>query len=143
MKPTFEKGNVKAYCPDCKAITTFEFQSGGSEFGSHIINEPHMFKGSQYSRLIYKLLRCAGCGRGGLAKIHLNNKYVEGFLEDFLPYSVEHSAIPSGVPEGISKEFQEAELCASAKAWRAGSAMLRSVLEKTLKLNGYEKKQLA
>jgi len=35
------------------------------------------------------------------------------------------------------QEFREAELCAAHEAWRASSAMLRSVLEKALKLNGY------
>lgn len=35
-----------------------------------------------------------------------------------------------------------AELCASVQAWRAGSTMLRSVLEKVLTQNGYTEKRL-
>jgi hypothetical protein len=42
------------------------------------------------------------------------------------------------VPDDIRAEFDEAELCASVQAWRSASAMLRSVLEKTLKANGYD-----
>jgi len=41
------------------------------------------------------------------------------------------------VPKGIAAELREAELCASMGAWRAGSAMIRSVLDKALKDSGY------
>jgi hypothetical protein len=51
--------------------------------------------------------------------------------------------LPDTVPEGIVKEFHEAELCASVEAWRGASALYRSVLEKTLKDNGYKKGSLA
>jgi hypothetical protein len=60
MKPFYGDGNVKAFCPDCGAITTFEYQTGGSEFGSVIIEKGHSYKGAGYPRLLYKLLRCAG-----------------------------------------------------------------------------------
>jgi hypothetical protein len=50
---------------------------------------------------------------------------------------VDELPLPEDVPDGLIKEFREAELCASFGAWRAASAMLRSVLEKTLKVNGY------
>ena len=52
-------------------------------------------------------------------------------------------SIPSGLPDGVQREFREAELCASVQAWRAGSALFRSALEKVLRANGYHKGSLA
>ncbi|HTD15917.1 MAG TPA: DUF4145 domain-containing protein [Chthoniobacterales bacterium] len=43
------------------------------------------------------------------------------------------------MPSDILTEFREAEKCASFGANRAASALFRSVLEKTLKANGYTK----
>jgi hypothetical protein len=43
------------------------------------------------------------------------------------------------VPPDIQGEFREAERCTAFKANRAASALFRSVLEKTLKANGYTK----
>jgi hypothetical protein len=137
MRPFFDDGNVKTFCPDCGAITTFEFQTHGSEFGGITIQKSHNYKGTGFPILVYKLLRCAGCNRGGLAKLHLINQYKSAILEDFYPFSIEKVAIPDNIPEGIQNEFREAEICASVNAWRAASAMLRSTLEKTLKINGY------
>jgi len=139
MKPIFENGNVKAFCPDCEAITNFEYQTSGHEFGSIIITKTHYYKTKRYYRIVYKLLRCAGCNRGGIAKVHIINKYIEVYsvLEDFFPFSIEKASVPNNVPESIKREFREAEVCASTKAFRAASAMLRSTLEKTLKHNGY------
>jgi hypothetical protein len=51
--------------------------------------------------------------------------------------------IPHTVPSGVQSEFREAELCASAGAWRGASSLLRSTLEKTLRANGYNKGSLA
>jgi hypothetical protein len=50
--------------------------------------------------------------------------------------------LPAAIPDGVRKEYREAELCASFEAWRAASALLRSVLEKVLKANGYTKGSL-
>jgi thymidylate synthase ThyX len=83
------------------------------------------------------LLRCGGCGRGGLAVVHDNGQVHDGILEAFYPTCPDKAALPVSVPSEIVKEFREAELCAAHQAWRASSAMLRSVLEKTLKINGY------
>jgi hypothetical protein len=49
---------------------------------------------------------------------------------------MEKAALPPSVPSEIVKEFRESELDATHAAYRSASAMLRSVLEKTLKLNG-------
>jgi hypothetical protein len=66
-----------------------------------------------------------------------NSQWPEG-LERFFPPTIDKHSIPAGVPGDIKAEFEEAELCASVQAWRSASAMLRSVLEKTLKVNGYD-----
>jgi len=145
MKPRYKNGNVISRCPDCNgAVTTFECKnSSQGEFGTVIVDKQHSYDGQQYSRIIYKLMRCAGCGRGGLAKIHDNGRILDGELEWFIPYSIESATLPDGVPNGIIKEFREAELCASHSAWRAASGLFRSTLEKVLKANGYVKVSLA
>ena len=136
--PKLVNHNVAAICPACDAITTFEFRIENSrEHGSVIQDKEHNVDGRDYSRAIYRLLRCAGCGRGGLSKEIDNN--AGGILVDFYPRGVNNLAIPEDTPDGITSEFREAEICASVEAWRAGSALLRSTLEKTLKANGYIK----
>ncbi|MHB8136248.1 MAG: DUF4145 domain-containing protein [Anaerolineaceae bacterium] len=122
-------------------MTTFEFK-GSSEYGAVIVNGNHLYKDTSYSRIIYQLLRCAGCGRAGLAKIHCDNTVSEGVLESFFPTTIKKASIPSNVPKEIVADFREAELCASTGAWRSASAMLRSALEKLLKSNGYTKGKL-
>lgn len=141
MNATFDRGNVRAPCPDCEGtLTTFEYSHGGtSRYGSVSRHGNHGFEGQQFSQVTYVLLRCAGCGRGGMATVHNDGNYPPsraGF-EEFFPASITPARIPEAVPDGIRAEFREAERCAAAEAWRAGSAMLRSVLEKALKANGY------
>jgi len=144
MLPEYENGNVKARCPDCGgAITTFEHKSASSTHGTVIQNYPHIFDRSQYTRTLYLLLRCASCGRGGIAKIHDNGTVLNGTLEAFYPTSIDSAKLPEGAPAGVSSEFREAELCASVGAWRAASGLLRSTLEKLLRANGYSKGSLA
>ncbi|TMJ99186.1 MAG: hypothetical protein E6G74_16305 [Alphaproteobacteria bacterium] len=72
MKPEFKDGHVRANCPDCGAITTFEYMAQGNEFGGIVQQTLREFEKTMYQRTIYKLLRCAGCGRGGLAEVHDN-----------------------------------------------------------------------
>jgi hypothetical protein len=140
MKPQFVNSNVRACCPDCKgAVTTYEWTYEGRDLGSVILNEDHEFNGKRYSRIIYHLMRCAGCGRGGLAKVHCSESFGGGELESFFPFSIEHLSVPNEVPEDIKAEFREAELCVAFGATRAASALFRSSLEKTLKANGYDK----
>jgi len=83
-------------------------------------------------------LRCNVCGRGAIAKILDNGNSQGAVLESFLPQAVEKAVLPISVPEDIVKEFREAELDVAHGAYRSGSALLRSVLEKTLKKNGYD-----
>ena len=144
MRPVFIQGNVRARCPDCNgAISTFECKKDSShEYGSVLIEEPHLFKENSYDRVVFRLLRCAGCGRGGVAKIHCGNNVNAGELESFYPISIEKVDIPKEVPKEIVSEFREAELCASFGLLRASSALFRSTLEKALKDNGYKEGNL-
>jgi len=134
---------MTAFCPDCKTHTTFEHKAGGNEFQTIIVDRPHEYNGKKFTRLLYRLLRCASCNRGGLATIHDSGRVLDGVLSEFYPISVENAKLPSDTPSDIEKEFREAELCAAFKANRASSALFRSVLEKTLKTNGYLKGPLA
>lgn len=145
MTPQFDKGNVRANCDGCGgAVSTFEYRSGQThEFGTVVIpRDRYEFEGRTCQSVIYKLLRCAGCGRGAIAVVHKphNQEYSHGFLEKLIPSSLETFPIPESVPDPIRREFREAEVSASVLAWRAAAAMLRSTLEKALKANGYDEK---
>jgi hypothetical protein len=140
MKPEIAapQMNIRANCPDCGgARTTFETQQHGQSFGVIIFDHRHEYEGRPYSRTLYQLLRCAGCGRGGLSVIHDNGNPAQGLLGEFFPRTIDRLPIPGLVPTGIKNEFEEAEKAASVGAWRAASALLRSTLEKTLRHNGY------
>lgn len=136
MKAQFVDGNVRATCPGCGgALSTFHFRDAGREYGSVVQ--------AGAPRKIFTLMSCGGCGRGALATIEdRTGQYLGGRLIDFYPTAVERSSIPTGVPGGVTAEFREAELCASIRAWRAASALLRSALEKTLVENGYARGSL-
>ncbi|MFA6099681.1 MAG: DUF4145 domain-containing protein [Patescibacteria group bacterium] len=127
-------GNVRAHCPDCSGVvTTFE-NRGGSDVD---VSGDHFFGNHAYDFVRYRLFRCAGCGRGGMAKIHVD-RAGNTALESFLPTSIEQLSLPGvSIPKGIVTEFREAELCFSVSAYRASSALFRSTLEKVLKVNGY------
>jgi hypothetical protein len=140
MALEFYYGNIRANCPTCgEAVTTYEFKSQSTEYGTVVAQlNPSV-------QLYYKLLRCAGCGRGGMAEVQVSPQtgYTNGSLLRFFPPVIQSLSVPPGVPSGIQSEFVEAELCASVQAWRAASALLRSTLEKTLIANGYTKGSLA
>ncbi|MGC4089439.1 MAG: DUF4145 domain-containing protein [Polyangiaceae bacterium] len=112
------------------------------EFGSVVTDDPHQFNGAHFTRIHWKLLRCSGCGRAGLAKFHDSGRGDSAVLESFYPRALASSPLPSTVPDDIGNEYREAELCASAGAWRGASALVRSALEKTLKANGYNERSL-
>jgi Domain of unknown function (DUF4145) len=133
--PQFINGNVRANCPECGgAVTTFEHKVGGGELGA-------VTRTGQ----VFHLMQCAGCGRGGLATVDIPPRmgYLNGLLSEFFPRTIDALEVPAQAPPGVKSEFREAELCASVGAWRAGSSLLRSTLEKTLRANGYHKGSLA
>lgn len=143
MKPVFAKGHVRADCPDCGAPTTFEFAQGGNEFGTVTVRAVYRYEGKFFNNTIYKLLRCSVCGRAGVAKVFANDSYItESALAWFWPTSRPVAKLPDGVPKGVIEEYREAETCMSVEAWRGAAALLRSALEKTLKANGYDEKDL-
>src|SRR6266568_3697739 len=131
MPPDYVNGNVRTFCPDCGgALTTFEQAMGGNQYGLIERKGVHGFDGEVYATRFYQTLRCAGCGRGGLATIHSRQGAV--VLGDFYPMSVKMERLPDSTPDGVVAEYREAEQCAGIGAWRAASALLRSALEKTL-----------
>ena len=119
MKPeSINKLAVKARCPDCGgAISVFDFKDSSREFGHVLKEEEHTYDGKRFTRIHYRLLRCSGCERAGLAKFHDGN--LPPVLESFYPRAIASAPLPNAVPEGIVKEYREAELCASVEAWRA------------------------
>lgn len=137
MKASLRSGTyvISAKCPKCEAVTTFEPRQ--QVVGS---GQPTDANGRTYARVLYQLCQCAGCQRGGVATIFDNGTNPAGaYLDDFYPFSVDLAPLPSSVPADIKTEFREAEKCQGIGLNRAGSALFRSVLEKTLKVNGYTK----
>jgi hypothetical protein len=135
MNPQLGRTNysVSAHCPTCKVLTSFDQK--------HMVtvNGPHLYNEKSFNRVHYILCQCARCERGALAVVPDNGNRPTAVLESFSPISVDALPLPPDVPTDIQKEFREAELCAAFKANRAASALFRSVLEKTLKANGYTK----
>ncbi len=146
MKPRYnpQENNVLARCPDCDAVTSFDTSGHGNTIlGAVIINGRHQYNGQPFSRILWQFFRCNVCSRGAVAKIHDDGHSQTAVLEIFLPQAVERAAVPTSVPEDIVKEFREAEEDAAHGAFRSASAMLRSVLDKTLKKNGYDEVEYA
>jgi Arc/MetJ-type ribon-helix-helix transcriptional regulator len=144
-KPRYnwQENNVLARCPDCDAMTSFDAKGhSNTSLGTVIINAPHRYANSNYSRVLWQFFRCNVGSRGAVAKIHDSGNSQTAVLEDFIPQALEKASLPPSVPEDIAKEFREAELDAAHGAYRSASAMLRSVLEKTLKKNGYEEVEI-
>lgn len=86
------------------------------------------------------MFRCAGCGRGGIGSIAYYGTYPGGYrdLYGFYPEVRDRLTIPKAVPNGIANEFREGEKCLDAGVVRAAAGMFRSVLDKTLRANGYK-----
>ena len=135
--------SIVAYCPGCRqGKSTFEWHHGGNEHGSvkkHIDDTSY---GRRPCTLDFRLYRCAGCGSGAWAKIEYGfhekfpNKYA--CLVSFYPESKQRLSIPNNVPYGIKTEFREAEKCYENDCNRASVGLIRSVLDKTLRANGYK-----
>ena len=135
----WQENAILAPCPDCGAITSFDTRGhSNTSLGAVIINYGyHTYENRQFSRILWQFFRCNVCSRGGVAKLHDGGGSQTALLESFHPVAVEHLSLPPRVPDDVSKEFREAELVASLGAYRAASALLRSVLEKVLAKNGY------
>jgi len=97
----------------------------------------------EMDRVDYRLFRCAGCGGGALGVVEYYGHHYRVKLElrSFCPEVKERLALPKSVPDGVVKEFREGELCLEAGCFRATARMFRSVLDKTLRANGYKDKR--
>jgi len=135
-----EGGNITARCPGCfGATSTFEWQnSQGGVWGGI----PYSAEGTSRQYAQYRLFRCAGCGRGALGFVaYGNHPQYPGAAQqivDFYEESGETMVIPKLTPKGIAREFREAETCLAQRCYRAAAGLFRSVLDKTLRANGYK-----
>jgi hypothetical protein len=135
-------------------VSTFEWSFNAPTGFPGVANQPprygrvvqkHFESGGAWCDTLYLLLRCAGCGRGGLAVVNMQRMQAAesyphfiGNLVSFHPEARERFKLPDAVPEGIRKEFREAEQCMEAECYRAAAGLFRSVLDKTMRANGYK-----
>ena len=137
------QGTVRARCPGCKgALSSFEWRTANAQHGVTIAPYRDYQKGEGQAE--YRLFRCAGCGMGGLGAVACaQTQYPNGIwdLLWFHPEVKERLPLPKNVPDGIETEFREGETCLESGALRASAAMFRSVLDKTLRANGYKEKK--
>lgn len=137
-----DEGNIKARCPGCTgAFSTFEWRSAKGPYGVVTARYRDHYQGEL--NLDYRLFRCAGCGRGGLGTVAYPGDYPGAYrqLKNFYPEVRDRLTLPKGVPAGIVAEFREGEKCLDVGALRAAAGMFRSVLDKTLRANGYKEKK--
>jgi Domain of unknown function (DUF4145) len=136
-----DEGSIRARCPGCHgALSTFEWRTALGQHGA--ITVPHKHRYWSNVQLDYRLFKCAGCGRGGLGVIAYPDKYPGSYrdLYSFYPEVRDRLPFPKAVPNGIAKEFREGEKCMDSGTIRAAAGMFRSVLDKTLRANGYKLK---
>jgi hypothetical protein len=131
-------GQVIAHCTECDgALTVFSaFDHQRGQGYGQITRSTSQLEGE-----VYQLVRCTGCGSGALLTLQSFNRHSQVSLLDFYPEAQDRLTLPSGVPDGIAKEFREGERCREANCFRAAAAMFRSVLDKTLRANGYKEKR--
>ncbi|HDR9103155.1 TPA: DUF4145 domain-containing protein [Burkholderia vietnamiensis] len=130
-----QNGHVQARCPTCSGALT-SFQIGDPQRGHY----GQLFRELEGGGVeIYRLACCSGCGAGALITLLNDGRYTT--LEDFYPEAEERQPLPANVPDGIVNEFREGEECAEAGCYRAAAALFRSVLDKTLRANGYKLKK--
>ena len=139
-----KEGSIVSYCPGCRGgRSTFEWKINGKEIGAvQKKMEDHYWANCVFS---YRLFKCAGCGMGalGIIKIGGGGDYPGAYnsLVKFYPETKQRLSIPTKVPQGIEAEFREAETCLENQCVRAAAGLIRSVLDKTLRANGYNTKQ--
>jgi hypothetical protein len=130
------EGHVLANCPNCDGAKT-AFMIGDPMRGLY----GTIFRPVDDGQEVYRLVRCSSCGAGALMTLSGTTDGTDLELIDFHPEAGERLSLPEGVPAGIVAEFREGERCAEAKCYRAAAAMFRSVLDKTLRANGYKEKR--
>lgn len=117
----------------------------GKELGFTVIKVPKPYRRYPGEKADgqFRLYRCAGCGMGGLGLVDMMDeqaKYPADIHELvwFMPEAKQRLRLPEAVPEGIKNEFREGEKCIENGTLRAAAGMFRSVLDKTLRANGYK-----
>ena len=123
------------------------WKDGNTQFGVVTRKVPHLTESHGTTPFEFRLFRCAGCGMGALGRIRLmgrNNGFPADIWElvSFTPEAKERLSLPKAVPQGLVNEFREAEQCLEAACYRAAAALFRSVLDKTMRANGYHEKPL-
>ncbi|WP_316872040.1 DUF4145 domain-containing protein [Ralstonia mannitolilytica] len=131
-------GNIRARCTTCDgALSMFvDATPDGHQIG--------LLRRQVSPTLVetYRLLRCLGCGAGAIAAhVEQRGSVQMPVLMDFYPESKGSLNLPPDVPTGITKEFREGERCLASGCYRAAAGMFRSVLDKTLRANGYKEKR--
>lgn len=139
-----DQGTVQSRCPGCNgAVANFEWRdSTPGPLGAIAKPYRNAMLSNHTGRFEYRLFRCAGCGRGALGTVAYVGEYpgTVRTLFAFHPDVHERLSLPRAVPAGINAEFREGEKCLEAGAIRAAAGMFRSVLDKTLRANGYKVK---
>jgi Domain of unknown function (DUF4145) len=152
--PTWSNGAVTARCPNCNSLSQFHSLDNSREFGmvERPITDPEwlrsqeeLARGTPHYPYLHRecsfLVRCASCKHAGLAVVYAGSSPPnDGILIEFWPTSYSKTILPQAIPTGIEMEIREAETCASVKAYRGATALLRSALEKALKDSGYKKR---
>lgn len=119
MPPTaINHYSVFARCPDCQAVSVFTHRHEAGEHGYLLVNVGHQFNNQTFTRIHWRLLKCSGCNRAGLAKFHDSGNGETAVLESFHPRALPSAPLPAGVPDGVVSEYREAELCASGACGR-------------------------
>lgn len=137
MDARLESLVVIAWCDRCNSQSSYQGRDANREYGYTDWSYRPEPDGPGI-HIMYRLFRCPGCGRGAVAEIESSVPQAgSGAVVAFHPISIRTAALPTTTPTDIEAEFREAERCAAAGAFRGGTAMLRSALEKTLKANGY------
>jgi hypothetical protein len=136
--------NITARCPGCRgALSTYEWRNQGKEYGSVQLPGEFRLKGGLGAQGEHRLYKCGGCGRGGLALILSSGHGFPAGPFELVAFHQEVTVrldLPDATPQGIVAEFREAEKCQSSGCHRAAAGMFRSVLDKTLRANGYKLK---
>ncbi|MEO3684699.1 DUF4145 domain-containing protein [Shewanella vesiculosa] len=133
------KGTIKARCTNCSgALSLFYWMEGRNDLGA----VTHQISDDLWTA--HRLFKCSGCGCGALGVINYSGGFmypgVQSYLVSFSPESKKRLKLPNEVPDGIKSEFREAEDCMANDCLRAAAGLFRSVLDKTMKANGYHTK---
>jgi len=133
--------NVVAGCPGCWGAQSSFIKYGGE------IHLKTARKSQFWFYTFFLFYRCGSCNHGGMGKFILGDggdekleiHRIKSF--EFYPDVLPSVRLPEETPEGIENEFREAEKCLQVGCLRAAAGLFRSVLDKTLRANGFHTKK--